>query len=391
MTRGRTRRDALTAILGALLCAGLLSGCTEGLSGLLESEDEPPATLEAEWSIEGHLANPDRTGTHHWATHQVFSSGVSRYRTTSPGALLLVDARTGRTHPKRVPGGWPCQLPNLISDGGATPVLLTPRQSDATGKIGCSVITVWDATSGKKMWSNDDLDLTGLAPDPAPGTGGGPQDVTGTSAAPTLGADDRAIVLVGHQGRSVCFATSDGKPLAEDDPACTALHDRLTGADLPELTDPDGKPARSPSDPEADSQEIGRTDEVLLVRLLNERSSEGPFVRAHDLETGETLWQDDDLTPDRHEGDAWSRDETYFVAPSGIVRVSYEHPADEESAHLTPMVLTAVDPRTGKDLRPIARVEGAWFNHQFGDMTVALTEQDLLFKSTISGFELPTW
>lgn len=385
MRRAKAIRSALVAHLGVLLCAGLLAGCTDDASPpaaqgteapAVDQKDEPAPSLDPEWTIKGWLAMPDRTGTHHWATHKVSTSGISRGTTFTPGPILLVDARTGKTYEKAVPGDWPCKLPRLISDGGATPVLLSSGTADPTA---CSAITVWDASSGKTMWSNDALDLTGL------------------SRELVLGADDRVVVVVDVEGKSECFATSDGEPVTADDPTCTALRDRLTGADLPELTDPDGSPVPWPfnSDSDGEPEEIGRTDEVLLVRtsmLANTPRGAVTVVRAHDLETGETLWQDADLTPDPH-GDpaAWTREETYAVAPSGLMRVSYEHPEAREEASSTPMVLTAVDPRTGEDRQPVARVEGAWFNRQFGDTTVALTEQDLMFDATISGFRLPTW
>ncbi|WP_162598616.1 PQQ-binding-like beta-propeller repeat protein [Nocardioides gilvus] len=388
VARGLGRHAVLTgAVLGTLL----LTGCTNiGFGGDDPAEPSaapatPPPTLKAEWSIAGVNSNPEAVGAHHWMAYQAMTSGMGRNMSSSTGPTLLVDARTGRTHAPMVePERFPCLTPSQISDDGIVPIFWSTYTQDPGGSTqteSCNRVTVLDADTGKTLWRDDALDLFGLAPERA------------------VGADERTVAVVDARGRSRCFAARTGAPQPDDEAACVDLSDRLTHADLPPLVDADGEPAPL-AKPwtyayEPAIVEIGRNDEVLLARARIDREGEMEGnrwgIRAHDLKTGETLWKDDDLTLDPHDGDAWGRDETYFVAPSGVVRVSYEHTEDIEDSSRTPMVLTAVDPQTGKDLKPIARIEGAWFNHQFGDMMVALTNQQYGMKSRISGFELPTW
>lgn len=394
MNRGPIVRSARPALLAVLLCTGLLAGCTnEGdrdePAGRSAASPTPPPTLEQQWSIAGLNSNPEAVGAHHWMTYQEFTSGVGRGMSSSPGPTLLVDTRNGKAHAPTVePERFPCRLPAVISENGIVPIFwaaqtLTPGGSSQSED--CTRITVLNAGTGKTLWRDDSLDLSGLAP------------------RRVAGANERTVAVVDSRGRSRCFASRTGARQASDEPPCVALTERLTHAELPTLVDPEGKAAPLTPlwsyDHEYDSgpTEVGRTGEVLLVRAPNHLLENGGIkeyrwlVRAHDLKTGETLWQDDDLTPDPHQDDAWARSETYFAAPSGVVRVSYEHPDDPDEMSATPMVLTAVDPLTGKDVKPIGQIEGGWFNHQFGDMTVALTEQQRGLRSTISGFELPSW
>lgn len=373
-----TWRRAVRGALAALLCAATLAGCTEDKKPAAQTD--PPPELTPDWSIRGLNAMPQQTGARHWMTYQSTMSGVGRGTTLHQGPVLLVDVRTGKAR-QRTPESvrWPCLTPTRISDSGVTPVLWATRTImpgyGYTQSEPCTRITVLDATTGKTLWRQSALDLAGL------------------SRRRALAADDRAVAIVDHRGRRACFGARDGRTLPDHDESCLTLRDQLTHADL-RLRDPDGNRVRLPfasQFPAEDNQEIGRTDEVVLVRVRDWDTKGGDLlVRAHDLRTGETLWQDE-LDPDPRAGGPWYRGENYFSAPSGVVRVSYEHPENSDDVSSTPMVLTAVDPRSGKDLRPVARVEGAWFNHQFGDVTVALTDEHLGLQSTISGFRLPTW
>src|SRR5690606_37165441 len=137
-------------------------------------------------------------------------------------------------------------------------------------------------------------------------------DLSGLGAPLALGANERTVAVVDEKGRSRCYRARTGSPQPSDNASCVALTERLTHADLPELLDQDGNPAPLTSlvsEYQPTVIEIGRTDEVLLVRAANPlvENSASPtdrwMVRAHDLKTGETLWQDDDLTPDAHAGD----------------------------------------------------------------------------------------
>lgn len=376
-----------------LLCTLLLAGCTEQETQTTPQPDPgppPPPTLKAEWSIPGLNSNPDTIGQHHWVTFQFTSHGMGRNMSSTRGPVLMVDARSGKTRKKMVePTRWPCLTPTQISDSTVVPVLWATYSSDplngSYATESCDqTFTALDVATGKILWRDDDLDLEGI---------------DGIDTDRVIAANDQVVAVVDSRGRSACFSAREGDEVADTDRSCRALRDHVTHADLPALVDIDGDPAPLAFGADLDvtaTIEIGRTDEVVLVRAY--RSDDNAFmVRAHDLETGETLWEDAQLTADPYPNDAWGRGETYFVAPSGVVRVSYEHPEDEEGdghpagMEETPMVLTAVDPMTGEDIKPIARINGAWFNHQFGDMTVALTTQERGLKSQISGFRLPTW
>ena len=363
---------AVVAVVGALA----LAGCSlQDMKGATDAG--PPPELEPEWTIEGLHRAPQQTGAHHWLSQEVHQSGVSWGRTTTYGPLRILDARTGdevvaRTGPRETA----CLGPTRISDDGLVPALSTRRGTlPAPASVPeCTRVGVMDASTGKTVTINDDVDLSGL------------------SRQLTMDVDDGVVAVVDHRGRAVCVRLDDGREVDGDDTTCRAIAERVTRADLPRLVDPDGAevPLTFVSDPYRDAdREIGRTDEVLLVRDVSRDGT--AVIRAHDLESGETLWQDDDLTEDPHVVDSWSRSETYFVAPSGIARVSYEHPESADEVATTPMVITAVDPRTGENDGTVARIIGGWFAHQFDDMTVALTDQDLRFKATISGYLLPTW
>lgn len=384
-------------MLAVVLVGTVTAGCT-AIAELKRDNplagDTPPPTLRPAWSVPGLDNNPEHVGENHWVTLPVRRNGVGWGTAYSPGALVMVDARTGETSTRPLPGdGWPCGRSENVSPSGLVVVMLA-AQGNRNGS--CSTVLALDASTGKTLWRRTGVDLT-------------PVERPRKDRHVVIGADDDVVAIARVGGAAVCLDARDGKPVADDDQACRGLADRLTHADLPALTDPDGEPVPFAADGNSDTRELGRTDEVLLVETTVPDS--GPrgateVIRAHDLETGETLWEDTDLTLDPH-GDpqAWNRRETYFVAPSGIARVSYDYvdapttdPDDEteesvdvEELATTPMVVTAVDPRTGELLHQVAQLEGAWFNHQFGDMTVALTEQQLLFRSTISGFELPRW
>lgn len=389
--RSARRAAALRGGTAAVVAALALAGCTAAAPPAAQPDDAPATgpevpTLEAQWSLPGLDANPEVTGRHHWATYQDQTSGIGRLRSTSPGPSLLVDTRTGKARRTAVmPDDLPCTLPDQLSDSGVTPVLWTGMKTFPGNRspsvARCTTLTVQDASTGRLLWRAD-VDLDDLLHERR------------------LAADDRVVAVVDRRGRRTCLGARDGGPVADDDASCAALADRVTGADLPPLTTPDGRRVRLPSATGIQgpvAEEVGRTAEVLLLREQvvewsddqSYRRTEAWRVRAHDLETGETLWERD-LAPDPH-GDAWDRTETFFVAPSGVVRVSYEHPEDVEDVADTPMVLTAVDARTGEDLEPLARVEGAWFTHQFDDVLVALTDQERGLRSRISGFRLPTW
>lgn len=371
----------------------------------LTAEAEPPE-LRATWTIPGLDMNPEHVGPHHWATLPMRRNGVGWGTTWTAGAVAMVDARTGKATHRRLPGdGRPCAFPRTISPDGLVVVTLPSGR----GRINaCNRVMGLDAATGRPRWVTDDVDLSPLA-------------LPRRERHVVLGADDDVVALARIDGDAVCLDSSHGGPVESDDAACRALADRLTHADLPALTDLDGEPVPLTADGLSDTTEIGRTDEVLLVEtLVPDDTARGAIevVRAHDLETGETLWEKSDLELDPH-GDAttWNRRERYFVAPSGIARVSYDYvegPSEDpeeltasedaepdydltesqvsvEELTTTPMVITAVDPRTGEDLETVATMEGAWFAGQFSDMTVALTDQEQLFRSTISGFELPRW
>lgn len=386
-----------------LLVAGLLlTGCTseqtgdedgrdaaeDGAQGVVAATEESAPTLEHLWQVPGFNANPDAVGQHHWMTYQSTTSGVGRGLTSHPGPVLLVDTRTGRARPRTPePERWPCALPDPISDSGVVPILwagvtMTPGHSPDQSEP-CRTMTAMDASSGKVLW-RDTLDLAGL------------------SHQKGVAADDRVVAVVDQRGRRACFDARDGSPVAGTDASCRALAERLTHADLPRLTAPDGSRVRLGFGSERSELrpfELGRTDEVLLLRedvlewtddRQGYRNTGRLRVRAHDLTTGETLWEDE-LDPDPHEDDAWSRHETYAVTPSGVMRISYEHPEDGDDLARTPMVLEAVDARTGEAQQVVGRVDGAWFHHQFGDVLVALTHQQLGLRSRITGYRLPAW
>lgn len=372
-----------------MLLAATAAGCTEdpaptsSTGGGSGSTPAPSATssapsLEASWTIPGLNANPHSTGPHHWLTHQYTVSGVGKGSSISVGPLLLVDTRTGRSHAFRLRGGQaPCLMPTVISPSGVTPVLSASRVEQPYVAGGsyltepCTRAQVLDATSGKLLWRRA-LDLDGLGVERA------------------VGATDEVVAVVDALGRRRCWTAREGDVVDRDDRACRSLADRLTHADLPDLVDADGQPVtiRFGADAYDHLRELGRTDDVLLVADLNGAGE--PVVRAHDLATGETLWQDE---PERdpHEGGPWVRTERWAVLGEGLLHVTYEHPRRALTTTSTPMVLTAADARTGKDLRRIGTVRGGLFAHQFGNVTVALTQQELQLSSTISGFELPDW
>lgn len=387
--------------VGLLLAGLLLAGCTgdgngdgnaadaveDGQQGVSAAAEEPAPTLEQLWQIPGWNSNPDAVGQHHWMTYQSTTSGVGRGTTSHQGPILLVDTRTGRARPRTPePERWPCALPDPISDSGVVPILwagvtMTPGYGSSYNEA-CSTMTAMDASSGKVLW-RDTLDLDGLS------------DQIG------LAADDRVVAVVDQRGRRACFGARDGSPVAGTDASCRTLADRLTHADLPRLTASDGSRVRLGFGTERTEllpTEIGRTDEVLLLREDVLKWNDGQSyqntgrlrIRAHDLTTGETLWEDE-LDPDPYPDDAWSRHETYAVTPSGIMRISYQHPEDGGDMTRTPMVLEAVDARTGEAQQVVGRVDGAWFHHQFDDVLVALTHQQLELRSRITGYRLPTW
>lgn len=385
----RRWRGALATVAATTLVAAL-TACTDQATGPESAPEDAPVavevpTLEPEWSIPGLNAMPEAVGSHHWATHQEVTSGVGRNMRSSPGPLLMVDTRTGRTRrPNPEPERFPCLWPTPISADGVVPVLWQipgggdPINGAYPSPEPCARITVHDADSGRLLWRRDALDLTGLG------------------ARRALGADDAVVVVADARGRRNCFGARTGEAVPDGDEACRALAERLSHRDLPRLRAPDGSRFRItiPAWPQdVLPTEIARTDEVLLVRhqVYDDAAMDSRWaVLAHDLATGETLWEDQ-LEVNPHRGGPWWREETYFAAPSGLVRVSYEHPEDPDAVNETPMVLTAVDARTGEDVRPVARVEGGWFNHQFDGVLVALTEEGRGFDSTISGFRLPTW
>lgn len=390
--KGGRVRDAWRRVLLGLVAVATTAGCTAGGSSPTTgdrmpaghtsspvAEATPPPTLTRAWSTKGWLSNPDRAGRNHWVTLPVRRDGIGRATSSTPHPLLLVDARAGRRRTHALPGqGWPCRLPATLSGSGVTPVLLSSHDART-----CDRLRSLDADTGEVLWEES------LPAVPTSGV--------------VVGADDDVVVVTDARRVRLCATARAGDVLAPDSRACRALAERLTHADLPRLTDAQGQPAplRRPwlEDTGSGPVEIGRTDDLLLVQERGQVDVDGilePYavVRAHDLETGRTLWEDAELEPDPYGGtEGWNREETYLVAPWGVARVSYEHPEETAAgvAPATPMVVTAVDPRTGEDLHPVARVEGAWFNRQLGPVLVALTDQERLLHSRISGFRLPRW
>lgn len=378
---------ARTGLAAALLVAGLAAGCSDERT--LAADDRattpPPSVsartapeLEPAWSLPGLNANPHTAGQHHWLTHQVTRSGVGWGTTSYAGPLLLVDTRTGTSHTHDLRGRAPCLLPRTISPSGVTPVLSASYVAQPYVAGGsrhtepCARATVLDATTGRVLWKADALDLTGLGAERA------------------MGATDELVVVTDEVGRHRCWSAREGTPVDDREKACRALADRLTYADLPTLLGPDGEPVPLQfTDPSSNHpREVGRTDEVLLVEDTDELGE--TYVRAHDLATGETLWTDD-LARDPHRSGPWVRDERWAVVGQALLHVTYDHPRTERTVASTPMVLTLTDARTGTHLRTLGTVAGGWFNRQFGTVTVALTQQERGFGSTISGFELPPW
>src|SRR5690606_23762761 len=167
--RGRGPRAALT---GVLLGALLLAGCTTD-----DGEDDgaqptaaaatPAPTLRAKWSIAGLNSNPEAVGKHHWMTYQEWTSGLGRNMSSSPGPTLLVDTRTGRTRTPAVEQErFPCLVPAQISDDGVVPIFWSSYSQNPGGSApteDCSRITVLDADTGKTLWRDDSLDLSGLS------------------------------------------------------------------------------------------------------------------------------------------------------------------------------------------------------------------------------------
>ena len=372
-----------------MLLAATAAGCTEdpAPTSAVPVRSVPPSpfesgrapSLEPSWTIPGLNANPQSTGPHHWLTHQYSVNGVGWGSSISVGPLLMVDARTGRTDTFGLHGDQaPCGMPAVISPGGVTFVLSAGRVEQPHAAGGsyltepCTRAQVLDATTGELLWRSNGLDLDGLGSERA------------------IGATDEVVAVVDVLGRRRCWTARTGDAVARNARECRALADRLTHADLPELVDADGQlaPLRFSSDRTDLAREVGRTDDVILVEDSDEIGN--PFVRAHDLDTGETLWQDE-LERDPHEGGPWVRTEEWAVLEKGLLHVTYEHPRRALGSTSTPMVLTAADARTGKDLRRIGTVRGGLFAHQFGNVTVALTQQELQLRSTISGFELPDW
>ena len=346
-------------------------------AGPTERAETAPPTLQPAWSLPGQFSNPQSSGRHHWAVHRVQTSGAGRSTISLSGPLLTVDARTGRVHRyAREDQRFVCAMPTLVADDGTLPVLWSQYRRDPyTGlqrSEPCTRMTVLDA-SGRLLWARTFPRLPG-APD-----------------ARVLGAHEGRVALVGPLGRSTCLAGDDGAPLdAEQDPACQRLTSRLDRTDVPTLRLPDGSPVPFAADLWDDRRitELGRTDEVIVLRT--ERPDRDPVVRAHDLTTGETLWERDQPEGDPHTDDAWDRDETWATTPTRVLHVTYDHPRDPAEAASTPMRISEVDPRSGEDVRALGLAPGAWFNRQVGEVTVALTEQQLELRSTISGFVLPS-
>ena len=144
------------------------------------------------------------------------------------------------------------------------------------------------------------------------------------------GADEDVVVIADRDGESLCFDVADGSPTAPDTEACTALEKQLL-ADAPTLPLPSG-------------------EEVVL-------------------DSSEIL-----IDPDGGP----SREEQCVSTGSGIARISY----DDET-----LVVTSVDPSSGKALGEVARIEQARFVAQFGDVLVARTGED--GGVPLSGFVLP--
>ncbi|GGD07808.1 hypothetical protein [Nocardioides daphniae] len=379
-----TRRTPVLAprlLVAVVAAAGavLLSSCSGPLAKVLDPGPAP--TLERAWTVPGLNLKPEATGDHHWLTRAFQRNGIGWGTTFTYMGTQAVDARTGTIQTMQLDRAlrW-CWGLAAVSPGGRAPLLVASARKPAPDDPRtCNRLAVFDLSTGKVEVVAEDLDLTSLSP------------------RISFAVDDELAALVDDTGRVVCRRLDDGAAVAADDATCQALRDHHTHADLPELVDPAGEPVPLAfgAATDADRVELGRTDDVLLVRDRVEESladgtlESGYAVRAHDLDSGRTLWQEA-LTQDPY-GGAWSRDVTYFVAPSGVARVSYEHPDNVLVASSTPMVITAVDPRTGEELKEVARINGGWFSHQFGEMTVALTDQELQLNATISGFVLPQW
>lgn len=357
------RTAAIVAALGLTLaaCSGADEAAPPTVASPAPASDAP--RLEAEWTIPGLNSNPESVGTHHWLSHQTTTLGHGRASSTYPGPVLTVDARTGTRRKNLLRGDRaPCSLPAWVPDDGLVPVRWIPREEWGRPDAGDCRLAVIDLATGKDVWS-------------------GPVDLQNLSREVRYGAENGAVGFVDDRGRTRCVSVTDG---ARPGPrrACRTVLDRL-------------QQSRSPGF-------LGSTHGVhLFGEMLEETHPDHGMLnlwllRAEDATTHETLWE---LKPDVHTfaGVPWSRNDEYFVTPSGLARVTYDHPdtgsaETDESVYNTPAVVIAVDPRTGEDLHTVARLpDGAWFNHQFGHVLVALTNQGAQLNSTISGFRLPTW
>lgn len=357
-----------------LVVAGALTGCTgDGKDD--DSPDPPPVALEKLWQEPGLDREPQTTGQHHWISQYVRRSGGGQGSTFVLGPLMINDARTGR------------QVPVADSkDGGAcaTSLALSPaghvalQKEDPDGGCTRLVIVNPDGTVRRteRLTPDDFNDQRWLA------------------------VDDDVLVAVDRLRVPACFPL-DGTATVPDE-RCTEIADRLTLDDLPDLTLPDGTPVPvaptglQPPDghPDWDNLDptrdaVGRSDGVLLVTEIDD--SDERVFRAHDLRTGDTLWQTDGLGLE-HERLSSGAVETYFVGESGIVHVTYR-PADDRTTPSTrrALLLTAVDARTGKDGRTFAQVEDVVFHRAYGDVLVALARNAAEPTSDIVGYRLPTW
>ncbi len=130
---------------------------------------------------------------------------------------------------------------------------------------------------------------------------------------------------------------------------------------------------------------------VLTVesgQLLNESS-----VRAQDLETGQTLWEDS-LDPDPTGDEYWRRTETYAATSDSLLHIRYEFEAHggDDSLWPTFAFISRVDPRTGEELGQVGRVTGGLFLAQVGDMAVMGVDQHEGFQGMdahLAGFRIP--
>lgn len=364
----------------AAVLAVLVSACSAGAGdGASDSRDETPESartvpeLEREWQVTSYATIPQSWNERYWLSDYRLTSLDASGMTSIGTGLKMFDALTG----KRIKldlGGHACDVPEVRPGDTHAVVRVSAQPPDTfyskaehfagerlTPPRRCDGLAVLDLTTGRKAWgwptgSKGDFRYQGHA----------------------FGA----VMVRFADGRPGCFDLADGRALSVDfDEKCVVGKPYLTP-----LLDEHGTPLKKL----AEQEEVGRIDGVLLVR--GQLPSGQSLVRAHDLETGLTLWVDE-VDPDPNGYSAWNRAETYATSPESLLRIRYEFEPDEDdpSQHVpTYAFISRVDPRTGEEIEQVGKVEQGLFLAQVGATAVMGVDQDLGMGAHLAGFRIPT-